>query len=214
MTQRTSDGLFMGAVVAIVLGFIVTIMGMLPQPASYPYRDTAVRVAIVVDGNEVGHGSAVHIGNGYFLTAGHVVGAWEEVIEGHAAQTVREDDKLDIAVLYVPELADMPYVVLARDNPQVGDEITITGFPLNLGKLTFFGRVADDVTEAIAGMWVGVLDLNIAAAPGVSGSGVIDAHGRVVGILVAGITMLGGHAIMVPVDTFEKLLDGLDIERA
>lgn len=152
---------------------------------------------VYVDIDHTGHGSATHLGAGVFLTAGHVTkGAKELTIranEGYSysAEILWQNNEYDVALLYVKDYQKFGSVPLSCAANYVGQPITITGNPHGAIQAKSWGRVSGlgktGLEETYQGMWKKLITLDIAAAPGVSGAGVINSNGEVVGILVAGM---------------------------
>lgn len=160
-----------------------------PEPSS-PF------VFVDIDGK--GHGSATHIGNGLMLTAGHVTkGARELHVRtndglNYSAEILWQNNEYDVALIYVKEHGNIDSVPLSCKKNFVGQQITITGNPNDALHAKSWGRVSGLMKTGLEGaysngMWKNLMTLDIAAAPGVSGAGVINNAGEVVGILVAGM---------------------------
>lgn len=163
-----------------------------------------------------GHGSGVHLGNGYVLTAGHVTtGAREVAVRTPHGEPMRGeviainyDDlgRYDVSLVYVPELSGMPSAPLSCKAPYIGQSIRIVGNPSGDEFAFSWGRVSNIgvVGYVENGWWRRLVGMDITAAPGVSGGPVFDEiTGEVVGILVAGmVTDRGtfGYSYMVPGD--------------
>jgi serine protease Do len=138
-----------------------------------------------------GHGSAVHMGNGYYLTAAHVLAT---VRDGNA--TIRYDDGSEmqgIEVMWINTKYDVAMfrvegqeTVEARDlqcvDPKVGDFVTSEGNPLSLTSVTTYGRISS--APQAAGHWASVINIDAGVAPGMSGGPVFNEDGEIVGINV------------------------------
>ncbi len=159
------------------------------KPLSSPF------VFVDIDGN--GHGSATHLGNGVFLTAGHVTRSAKELHirtnDGlnYSAEVLWQNNAYDVALMYVKEYDKIASAPLSCAPNYVGQSITITGNPTSVLNATTWGKVSgldktglEDYSE---GMWKKLITLDIAAAPGVSGAALRNDNGEVVGILVAGM---------------------------
>jgi S1-C subfamily serine protease len=141
-----------------------------------------------------GHGSGVHIGRGYILTAAHVVDA-EPVVK------VRDtlNHTVSGAVLWVNKAYDLALVLIDKPGmdatplncavrPKVGDEISAIGNPLNLLFIHTWGRVAAPTQERM--MWKAAFIADLTIAPGMSGGPIFDRAGNLIGLGV-GVSSMG-----------------------
>lgn len=95
-----------------------------------------------------------------------------------------------------PELADA--------DPVRGDPVTVVGYPLG-GSLTVTeGQVIGTTTDPLNENLGEVLVTDAPVEPGSSGSAVLDAEGRVVGVVYA--KSAAGQSFIVPVSTLRALL--------
>jgi S1-C subfamily serine protease len=189
--------------VAIVVGFTGGLL--LPVPAAAPpVLDASPTVLVKVDG---GHGSGVHIGNGYIVTAAHVVGDSPGAVVKDDTDTSQIGTVLwvnkayDLALIRIdrPEMRSAPLVCKPRLT--VGDELQAVGNPLSLQFIHTWGRVASYVAER--GPWKSSVIADMAVAPGMSGGPVFDRSGGVVGIVVGTAAVpMGMSASLVPITYF------------
>jgi S1-C subfamily serine protease len=152
-------------------------------PVEPPKKLAGSTVKVVL--NEA-HGSGVHIGNGFVVTAAHVVG------DAGTAELKLDDGSTAFAdVLWVNKAYDLALLktdarpkvsVLACEAQAVGTQVRAIGNPINLDFIVSYGRIASDAKER--GIWKEVLIVDITVAPGVSGGPLLDARGMVVGIAV------------------------------
>jgi serine protease Do len=138
-----------------------------------------------------GHGSAVSVGNGYFLTAAHVVAT---VRDGNA--TIRFDDgtemagieimwantRYDIALFRMKGTKDIEARGIQCVDPKVGDWVTSEGNPISINDVTTYGRVASAPQEL--GHWALAFNMTAMVSPGMSGGPVFNEAGEIVGINV------------------------------
>lgn len=166
---------FVGLLLALLAGVLVTA----PRGPELP-GSTVKLIA------KQGHGSAVHIGNGYYITAMHVVGDETSV-------KVKTDDGLlsDATVLWGNKAHDIALVrgpddvqaseLECRTAPQ-GETIHSRGNPMNLEFINSGGRIAG--VEGTIGPWASALPVDMTIVMGMSGGPVFDADGDVIGIMV------------------------------
>lgn len=150
-----------------------------------------------------GHGSATHLGSGYFLTAGHVtkdakvIGIKTNDGYSYNAEILWQNNQYDVAMLYVSDYKKIGSARLSCADNYVGQSITVTGNPLGTFFAQSWGRVSalgkTGLEEIYDGMWKKLITLDLTAAPGVSGAGIVNDQGQVVGILVAGAISQRGN---------------------
>ena len=183
-----------------------------PSPAS-----PTVKVSLL----NGGHGSGVHIGGGYFITAGHVAEGSANVFLLSSAGTEAEAEVLwanwrqggfDVSLVYSAALADeVSAASLSCAKPYVGQYIRAEGNPIVGEFITTWGRVAGTGRsgfEGIAGKaWRTAVTVNVAGGRGSSGGPVYDDKtNELVGIIVAGYGDVSPIAIMVPGNTLCHML--------
>jgi S1-C subfamily serine protease len=110
-------------------------------------------------------------------------------------------EKTDAAIIFLDREADEPGLDVSCRDAVFQETVYIPGHPYGIAEeVLTTGKVAGvkKITHPQIPGIVGVL-LDIRSSPGNSGSPVLDKHGKVIGILVAGIPG-GGVAIMVPIN--------------
>lgn len=137
-----------------------------------------------------GVGTAFLIGDGYALTAYHVVFASKTLSaqtldkKRYAVQVIGYDDQSDLALLRVNVPAGTPFMPLAANRPAVGD----TALAIGNGGGDFLvqktGRLTGlDSDAGRADFPPGTLELNAQLIPGDSGGPIINARGEVMGVV-------------------------------
>ena len=121
-----------------------------------------------------------------------------------AATTSSTADLADLAIVRTTD--DLPAVPeLAPADPEPGDEVTVVGYP-DGGRLTVTsGQVIGGTTDPLNENLGEVLVTDAPVEPGSSGSAVLDADGRVVGVVYAKNTL--DQSFIVPVSTLRTMLD-------
>lgn len=173
-------------------------------------------------------GTGFHIGNGKYLTAAHVVKGADKVTMEDAPQMELEvlwrSDEYDVALMKeryvgVPIVtfdsflarfaqAGLSYsrkalsISCAKLTP--GTPVTVEGFPLDLGR-TITKGVVSGTEQDFKGYWKRGVVVDVAVAPGNSGSPMLDQAGSVAGIVVGSRLMpigfgatITGFNIVVP----------------
>ncbi|MEM3554255.1 MAG: serine protease [Candidatus Micrarchaeaceae archaeon] len=129
------------------------------------------------------------------------------------ARVVDYDLALDVALLQIckPDgspaaVWGLPYASLREHNPFLGESVWVCGAPLGIPFSVDRGRVNQvdlDLGESGGIVWNDQIKLDIAAAPGSSGSGIFDERGYVVallhGVLVYAGNYIRGGTLAVPV---------------
>ncbi len=166
-----------------------------PSAASAAYATILPSmVTIRTTGEEGGLGAGVIISaDGSILTANHVVdggGAISVVFADgtrSTAQIARQRRDLDIAVLTPASLPEVVVPATLGAPGRIGDDVFAVGNPLGLtfslsaGVISATGRRIDTA----AGRLDNLIQFDAAANPGNSGGPLLDAGGRVVGIVTA-----------------------------
>jgi S1-C subfamily serine protease len=160
-----------------------------------------------------GHGSGVHIGNGFIVTAAHVVDGQSDIDIKFSDGSVYGDDnkpcslvpncnkpepvtvmwvntRLDIALIRVGNFENAASAPLSCVDPAIGTPITVEGNPIMFEFVTSYGRVGStSQTVSWNGqvVWPAVYTIDADASPGNSGGPLYNEDGEVVGILVGRI---------------------------
>ena len=174
--------------------------------------DTVSRMAVRIRNvgcTELSTGSGFAIDATTLITNRHVVTESEELqvatydgrdITVTAASTAAIADLA--LVRTAEELPDHPE--LSPSDPVAGDQVTVVGYPSG-GTLTVTsGRVLGATTDPLNLTLGDVLVTDAAVEPGSSGSAVLDADGRVVGVVYA--KNASGQSYIVPVSTLRTVL--------
>ena len=93
---------------------------------------------------------------------------------------------------------------LADTDPQIGDAVTVVGYPLGRQLTVTDGRIMGAVTDPLHANLGEVLVTDAPVEPGSSGSAALDAEGRVIGVVYA--KNADGMSFLVPVSTLRALL--------
>lgn len=170
------------------------------------------------DGEKVGLGSGVLVGNGIVITANHVAEGMTsfEIKEGDNeyshAKVLWLDKEHDIAALQLDVYrTDQPTDALSCSyTPRVGDQVEIVGNPLGFRLIHTWGRVASGLIhdERVNSAWASAFFIDGTVNPGNSGGPVFNKHGKVIGIAVGVIltplgmsASLSGLSVIVPAST-------------
>lgn len=163
----------------------------------------------------------VSTGSGFALDA-HTLITNRHVLAGASLLEVStwSGRTLDVDSASVSRLGDLGIARVDRRLPQVlplggaarpGASVTAVGYPLG-GELRLLpGVLVDQVAGAPFGIPGSVMRLTTDVQPGNSGGPVLDATGRVVGVVFA-IELRTRLALAIPVDTLRALVAGRDLE--
>jgi S1-C subfamily serine protease len=147
-----------------------------------------------------GHGEptpdAQYSGTGFVVAAdGRIVTNWHVVAEcstywtadGQKLSLIRGDKLRDLALLKSSQAASQ-VAALRADGPKAGESVVVYGFPL-AGLLASSGEVTTGIVSAETGIHDTTKRFQISAPvqPGNSGSPVLDAQGRVIGVVQSGL---------------------------
>jgi tetratricopeptide (TPR) repeat protein len=146
-------------------------------------------------GHELGFGSGFFVSsNGEMLTNHHVIegatSAKVRTLDGRLfpVQVILADDaKSDLARLLVLDEEETPYLTVATERPQVGDQVMVMGSPMGLDETVTEGIVSAG-PEQRAGqsdLEPATLQITAAISEGSSGGPVLNARGEVVGVATA-----------------------------
>jgi S1-C subfamily serine protease len=177
-----------------------------------PATESATVKLVVNDG----HGSGVHIGDGFIVTAAHVVGDAKEVQLKVKGGALRKADVLwvnkanDIALLRTSS-AGLGSAKLACRTVKAGDPIVAYGNPLQIEFGAAYGKIAGEPRKT--GPWNAVYVTDITTVMGQSGGGTFadngDLIGITVGVMAAPIGFSGslvGYGYVVPSTAVCELL--------
>jgi S1-C subfamily serine protease len=146
-----------------------------------------------------GHGSGVHVGNRYIVTAAHVVGSQKtvNVRAKHGGESEAEvlwvNKAHDIALLRAKDLTNVGVSQIECGVPAIGQHIEAIGAPGPLEFIHAYGRVSSEVQSNTH--WASYFIAAMVVGPGMSGGPVFDARGKVVGIVVGvALTQIGFSA--------------------
>ncbi|MBN8997739.1 MAG: trypsin-like peptidase domain-containing protein [Rhizobiales bacterium] len=180
-----------------------------PEPALSPVVDLQL-----VSGKHICTG--FYVGNGRVVTASHCVDDFAEtykikftdgtVADAHIAVIAdwkRGFDDFAILTFAEPKTPIRP-LQLRCEVPAVGEYVSMTGYPSDMGLTTVWGRVSGGLSTW--GPWPAVFRVDIAAIGGNSGSAIVDGEGRVVGILVGGYRDTS-FSVAVPMTKVCAMLD-------
>ena len=156
--------------------------------SSQPHAAPASVQALLFPQN---HCTAFSIAPHKWMTAGHCGSlglTTDATILDEPAWVIFLNNENDLAIF--ESEAEAPALKLAKNEPRVGDIVSITGFPLEIGRVTTTGRIAAlhrPIWHPILKGWMTSDILDITTAPGNSGSPVQNTHGDVVGVLWGGV---------------------------
>jgi S1-C subfamily serine protease len=177
-----------GMAVLVAVAFLLCAWWSYGPPSwPFPARPQAEATVKVLRADR--HGSGVHIAQGLFLTATHVV-------EGNDAITLKTDrgwtvgaERLwlngdhDVALLRVAGLKGIAAAALSCRTPAIGEAVEAIGHPGDNEFVHSFGRVSSRAAKR--GAWQATVVIDVTVLPGMSGGPILDESGNLVGIMVA-----------------------------
>lgn len=175
--------------IEFVLSFslVAVFIGALFSLLTLDHSRSEIKPFFVQNISDMEDGSGVHITAG-ILTAGHVARSLGDLIqvsvdEGNGqstydAKVLKIDQSLDLALLSIPIKGG---ISVNCDDPPVGSEFTYRGYPGPIeGDVSFKGTFSSNAIEDDP--WVSVRVVQMPMMPGMSGGGLTDSSGRLVGI--------------------------------
>ncbi|MGN6774792.1 S1 family peptidase [Rhizobium sp.] len=175
------------ALAAVLIAGVKITAVATPTAATASIAKPITDEAVVYVDTATGHGSGVHIGGGYILTAGHVakdaVNLLIKTADGKTrpAEVLCLNTDYDIALLRAnPD--GLGVATIACRYAHTGENIRAIGNPLSLEFVSTYGRVAGDVRSL--GPWKAVIVTDLTTVMGQSGGPVFDEGGALIGITV------------------------------
>lgn len=178
---------------------VVALAAALLTACSHSPEDAPAGAMVKVLTKSGGHGSGFHIGDGYIITATHVVKDADKLqlktsLGGTAeAEVLWANKAYDIALLRLTGPVNLETAPLSCRVPEVGETIVAKGNPAADEFVTVWGRIAGREREF--GPWRSVVVTDIAVVPGQSGGPVLDSSGNVIGVTVGVLTAPIGFGV-------------------
>ena len=185
-----------------------------------------LRDAIVFIRTSTGFGSGVRISANEILTAQHVIGTQTGVNisvkgEGLVFATVKGyDTDRDIALLTFQNSAigtiaeipatDISLTPMPRNIIELGSDVTVVAYVSDISETTplaTFGRVGV-IWSIVPGEFT-VIQIDAAATNGMSGGGVFNSYGELVGILLSGSTTFDGNVRALAISEVREVIGEL-----
>ena len=168
----------------LLIPLIFPAAALLPTPEiATKMADPAVRIE---SGRSIGSGT--HIGQGRILTAAHVVtkdGGILEVSDQdgniYPASITFIDEDSDVAVIQIETSPKIKSAEVACRKPLYREEIYTVGNPMGDPFVGSWGRVSSKIPKYKR--TVEVFSMDMTTIPGMSGGGVVDWKGYVIGIV-------------------------------
>lgn len=180
-----------------IIGFALAASYWIASVATAKPAPKAGSVVKIINGP--GHGSGVHIGNGYILTAAHVTKGAEsvEVLSDDGKTTKAEilwsSSAYDVTLLRADIKAKAS--PLSCREPYEGEAIRASGNPYDQKFVSASGHVAGAASEYSP--WKRVFVVGTTMVHGMSGGPTFDARGNVIGINVGVMVVSVGMASYV-----------------
>jgi len=197
----------------IVFAFLF-IAGCLPLETRVNFRQFQASVVYIEARDRFGErlcsGSGIIIGNNYVLTAAHVLqdanSVSIEILHGNvtSSSTFSCLDNVDIGFITVDGLNAFA-VKLAKEFPDVGDEIYIVGCPYGRDRAWTVTRGIISYTyRQVSELWGDTLlmQTDCSSWPGNSGGGAFNNRGELIGVVVGGLRGEENIALLIPISEF------------
>jgi len=211
LRRIVSPRAFLVALFVVVAATSAAAYALLPPP-NLPATESATVKIFPASG----HGSGVHVGDGFIVTAAHVVGDAKEVqVKAKGGENRKAD------VLWVNKANDIALLRTSSDGlgiahlscraVKVGNPIVAYGNPLQIEFVAAYGKIAGEPRKT--GPWNAVYVTDITTVMGQSGGGTFaengDLIGITVGVMAAPIGFSGslvGYGFVVPSTAVCELL--------
>lgn len=147
-----------------------------------------------------GRGSATYIGNGYFVSAHHVVAGsehrqvlirdWHLGLEYNGVVAIWDEDS-DVVIIHTQDLVLTPPARLAWSDPAVGDMVHGVGFGVSYQdnkegcERRLWSGIVTKYTENIGGFAPNAIQSTNPAIPGDSGGALFNDKGELIGVIHA-----------------------------
>lgn len=193
---------FVGWLAAIALAGAATIAAtpagqflVNPIPAVAAEAVASPHLKLISD--EEGTGSGVHIGHGYVLTAAHVgtmkgLTAKDDTGKVHKLTLLWANTDYDVALMRMDDAASVAAAPLSCAPLSIGEHLRAYGNPLDVEYVYALGTVVGAPMKYL--VWQSVVPVDMTIVHGMSGGGVVDDSGKVVGITVG--VMLDGYSMV------------------
>lgn len=165
-----------------ILIAVAFLMGLREGPST-PSASSVVKII-----SDKGHGSGVHIGDGYILSVAHVVKQalalkmQSEDGVSQDAEVLWINEAYDVALLRVSIFGGVAASPLSCRTPLAGEAIVASGNPMSMEFLTFHGFVSG--VARVIGPWKVGVPVDLTIIGGMSGGPIFDEAGSVVGLSV------------------------------
>jgi serine protease Do len=151
--------------------------------------------------------------NGYIVTNAHVVEGASEVKVKLAderefkATVVGRDPRLDIALLKIDGVSNLPAAPLGQSEPlRVGESVMAVGNPYGLGHTVTLGIVSAKARAIGAGPYDDFIQTDASINPGNSGGPLFNWRGEVIGINTAIRPGANSIGFAIPIDPVKNIL--------
>ena len=126
------------------------------------------------------------------------------------ARVVGWDKTLDLALIRAPVTSDFVFSVVDRRVPNVGESVLAIGSPVGLEQTVTSGIVSSLSRRGILLQIGEAMQIDAAVNPGNSGGPLVDASGRLVGVVFAGsIPLFEGLNFAIPAERLFAALPGM-----
>jgi serine protease Do len=198
---------------AILTAVLIATISLFNYNAINNSEEKSIPVVLAYNKEQTGKSSAVYIGDGYFLTATHILSEDQKALvmetdsgQRFVADLIWSSTSYDISLLYSKnyEQVNITHYKISCDGVELGQELQFIGNPTNLNFVHTWGKVAADPLQ-IPDMWRRVIPVNATILPGMSGGAVLDSNGKLRGINVGTLTAVSGMSPLGPQVSFSGI---------
>jgi len=161
-----------------------------------PYKHVDYDSSILLVQQNDAKATAVHLGQGYFLTAAHILLPNQNTVN----LLTNKNNEISASVVWVSKAYDIAFMHTTDERSNniehaaidcrpliFGEDLRFAGNPDKLNFINIWGKVAGDYQNNISHLWHRVIPVNVTIVPGMSGGPALDYKGNIRGINVGGL---------------------------
>lgn len=178
-----------------ILAMALSLLVMACNTVNQSHRDTylhkindSMSATVQIFSESGARGSGFHIGDGYIVTAYHVIESpdyrimWSDGSDFYQATLMAWNEGTDLALLRMNEYKNIPHLNISQESPKIGEIIYTIGYHFGVEELKLFNSGIMTNTIDLEGDLSDFMVFSSAINPGASGGPVLNENFEVVGI--------------------------------